>query len=92
MYLRKPKHKRGVQTCETYVWIEDDEIEVTVEYETSPAEPDVNWAGGMDICTVTDSKGNDIYDKISSVEMDNLIDRVTEWENDVNDPYNDPHY
>ncbi len=86
----------GVKYCDTYVCVEDGhgelEIDVTVEYETSPAEPDVNWPGDLTICAIIDKESGNTIENVSSKEMENLIDRVTEWENDYYDPHNDHRY
>ena len=74
--------------CDTYVEVDGEELEVTVEYEVSPAEPDVTFAGSLDICAVMHGK-EDVFEKISSEEMDALAERVSEWHNDYYNPYNE---
>ena len=81
----------GAYQYDTYVEIDGEELEVTVEYEVSPAEPDVNFAGSLDLCAVLHGK-EDLIDKISSEETDRLVERVSEWHGDYHNPYNDPRY
>ena len=74
----------------TYVEVEERELDpVEVWYDVSPAEPDVNWGGGLDIECVM-YKGNDVLDKLSSEELDNLIDRTSEYLNTYHGE--DPRY
>ena len=87
---RYPFVKRSnTGTCDSFVLIDDAEIDVEVHYRVEPAEPDVNWPGGLDIEQVTDKNGRDIYDDIPSKEMDELRDRVSQDLYDAGDPYDD---
>ena len=63
----------------TYVEVNDEELDpCKVYYDSSPAEPDVGWAGGLDI-ELVEYEGIDITGKISSEEMDSLQQRTDEY-------------
>jgi hypothetical protein len=84
--------KYGDQEFRTFCEIQGVEHAVCVHYDTSPAEPDVGWAGGLDI--------NGVYLEDQGCQISNMTDeeyeqlemRVNEHENDRTDPYNDPRY
>ena len=66
----------------TYVEIRGEQFDdVECEYESSPAEPDVNWAGSMDIISVMHN-GEELVNRIGGKDLDGLIDRATEHENE----------
>jgi hypothetical protein len=50
---------------------------VTVHYEVSPAEPDVNWPGGITINSVQ-IDGNEVKDVLSALEMSLLEEKVSQ--------------
>ena len=88
----KPKIKYGDQQWDTFCEIQGVEHDVCVHYETSPAEPDVGWAGGLDINGVyLEDQGCQISN-MTDDEYEQLLMRVNEHENDRTDPYNDPRY
>ena len=63
----------------TYVEVNDEELEpCKVYYDLSPAEPNVGWAGGLDI-ELVEHKGIDITGKISSKEMNSLLQRTDDY-------------
>ena len=65
----------------TYVELGDVEIDdVKVYYDSSPPEPDVNWAGGLDIESVMQGDV-DIFGLLTANEVDNLEMRLTEYLN-----------
>lgn len=87
-----PKVKYGDQQWETHCEIQGFEHEVTVEYYTSPAEPDVNWPGDLDIQGVyLEDQGCQI-NNMTDWEFEQLEMRVNEHENERNNPDNDPRY
>ena len=70
--------------------LNEEEHDVIVHYWTSAEEPDVNYAGGLDIETVV-IKGDEIVNqlsKMSSYEIESLQERITNIENDKYDPEN----
>ena len=87
----KPKIKYGDMEWETYCEIGEVEHTVVVYYDTYPAEPDVGWAGGLDINGIY-LDGNDVSGRLSDSETEQLRMRVEEYENDRTDPDNDPRY
>ncbi len=90
MPIIKPKIEYGLMSCSTFAEINEEEHDVVVHYWTSAEEPDVNYAGGLDIETVV-IKGSDIVNqlsKMSSYEIESLQERITNIENDKYDPEN----
>lgn len=78
-------------TVETYVTLKDDtEVNIIAGWESSPAEPDVNWAGDFDVwierpsCRYRTSLELDI----SRDEWEALVRRVQEQVESENDPDN----
>ena len=70
MPIIKPKIEYGLMSCSTFAEINEEEHDVIVHYWTSAEEPDVNYAGGLDIETVV-IKGGDIVNQIGS-KIDSL--------------------
>ena len=87
----RPKVSYGDQEFKTYVEVNDVELDVVVFYDTSPAEPDVNWGGDLNINCV-ESEGKDVWSQMSVEARNDLIERVSQHENDRHDPNNDPRY
>ena len=83
----KPKIKYGDQTLDTFCEINGIEHDVLVSYYTSPAEPDVNWAGDLEIQGVY-LAGEDVMDNMTDAELTQLVLRVNEEENERTDPSN----
>ncbi len=55
----------------------EDDIEVTVEFENEPAEPDVNYGGGISIYSIVrKDNGEDIIDQVSASTQANLVDEI----------------
>ena len=73
----------------TYVELDGEELDVEVNYDASPAEPDVNWPGGLDIESVI-YQGKDIFGKLTKEEVDNLLERTSEYLNTYGSE--DPRY
>lgn len=75
----------------TTIEIDDVELDpVKVYYESSPPEPDVNWAGGLEILSVI-YQDEDVMPKMSEKEIDALHDRLSDqlsW-NAQDDGYGD---
>lgn len=76
-------------------YVEVDEVELapcTVNYESSPAEPDVNWGGDLDVLSVIHN-GVDVYPKMSARERDHLLERLSDHLADsYDDGYGDHLY
>ena len=83
----KPRIKYGDQYLDTYLELEGVENEVRVHYESSPDEPDVGYAGGVEINSVI-LRGWDVLGLMNEAERDDLYQRVFEYENDRHDPSN----
>ena len=83
------KIKYGHNEWDTYVTVNDVELDVCVHYYTSPAEPDVNWGGGVDITGIFFEDEGDITAKVSESEIESLYQRVEEHENAR---WEDPRY
>jgi len=68
----------GMSDGSWITFVEVDELELnpcTVNYESSPAEPDVNWPGDMKVLSVV-YNGVDVYTQMSARERDYLLDRL----------------
>ena len=73
----------------TFVEVDEEELDpCKVYYDASPAEPDVNWPGGLDIESI-EYKGHDVTSKVSDEEMDSLLMRTEEH---LNAMAEDPRY
>ena len=84
------KIKYGDQQWDTYVEIDGIEHDsVTVFYETSPAEPDVNWAGGCDVTGIYLEDQGCQMGKMTDDEIEQVQMRVDEHENSRHE---DPRY
>ena len=71
----------------TYVEVDGEELnQCRVYYDASPAEPDVNWPGGLDIECV-EYRTEDVTSKVSSEEMDSLLMRTEEHLNAMAEDY-----
>ena len=92
MPIIRPKIRYGAQEWNTYCEVEGYEQDVCVHYDTSPAEPDVGSAGGLDITAVVFEAEGCVMSRLSDDELEQLELRVNEHENDRTDPYNDPRY
>jgi hypothetical protein len=68
--------------------VDYDDVEVL--YETSPAEPDVNWPGGCDVYAVYYGKV-DLLPEMTSREVDELVDHIS-TSYDPDDGYGDYLY
>ena len=76
------KIKYGDQEWDTYAEIQGVEFDsVTVMYNTSPAEPDVNWGGSCDVTGVYLEDQGDVMGSMTNDELDQLELRVDEHEN-----------
>ena len=83
----KPKIQYGDQTLDTFCEINGIEHDVLVSYHTSPAEPDVNWAGDLEIQGVY-LAGEDVMGDMTDAELTQLVLRVNEEEDARTDPSN----
>ena len=92
MPIIKPKIRYGDMQWDTYCEVKGVECDVCVHYYTSPAEPDVNWGGDLEITGVYFEDEGDISGQMTSEEHEQLMMRLNEYENDRHDPYNDPRY
>jgi hypothetical protein len=86
--------KYGVIECSTFAEIDGEEHDVIVEYWTSPAEPLVDWAGGLDIEGVylenqptVEAQEVDQLPKMTACEVESLQQRLNEIENDRHSRY-----
>ena len=87
----RPKVSYGDQEFKTYAEVAEVERDVIVYYDTSPAEPDVNWGGDLNIQSV-ECDGKDVWSQMSTEERNDLLERLNDHENDRHDPNNDPRY
>ena len=69
-------------TLNTWVELGDQELDVVVEYEVSPPEPDVNYGGGVDITSVLTRDGTEIVERLSERQIADLVDQVGEVSTD----------
>ena len=79
-------------TWETYCEIGGVECDVLVHYHSSPAEPDVNWPGGVDVQGVYFEDQGCLLTEMTDDEIEQLTMRLNEHLNDINNPDNDPRY
>ncbi len=88
MYLRKPQPRYGAGSVWTYATIAGADVDtVHVEFDSSPAEPDVNAGASFDVTWVSYKKdGDNLLDDMSQDEIDELSDRLFQ---DMCDLYQD---
>ena len=91
MITRRPIIKYGDMEWVTYVDIDGVEHTVTVYYETSPEEADVNWPGGCDLADVFYKKES-VLSRLTDEAVDDLKERLNDYENDRHNPDNDPRW
>jgi predicted AlkP superfamily phosphohydrolase/phosphomutase len=77
--------------------IDEEPTDVIVYFDDSPAEPDVNWAGGLDLESIFlyangKEKGDCLMGIMSSTEIESVHQNISDTLNDLNDPDNDPRY
>ena len=66
---------------ETYVEVCGEELDpCRVYFDASPAEPDVNWPGGLEIESI-EYEGKDITSQVEGAELDSLAERIEEYLN-----------
>ena len=87
MRPRIKKQKLGSDYMDTYVAVVPtkqnpfDELDpVRVYFNSSPAEPDVNWPGGLEIESI-EYEGKDITAQVEGAELDSLAERIEEYLN-----------
>ncbi len=79
--MKKRKYAHGFFTS---VEIDDVEYAVEVHYDSSGPEPDVNWAGGVEIETVIHRTSDlDLTDRLSSAQLDAIAQEIVEHESDA---------
>ena len=79
----------GDKQWDTYAEIDGVEQDsVTVFYNTSPAEREVNWGGSCDVTGVYFEDEGCMMEAMSDEEIETLEQRVLEHENSINDPDN----
>jgi hypothetical protein len=74
---------------DTWVEIDGVEMDVLVHYRISPAEPDVNWAGDLEIQGVYYEDHGNIEDQIEDKEFNELVERVSNLLTQAGDPADD---
>ena len=93
MITRRPIIKYGDMQWDTYAEIDGVEQDsVTVMYNTSPAEPDVNWPGSCEVTGIYFEDYGDVMGQMTDDEIEQVQLRVEEHENDRTNPDNDPRY
>ena len=80
--------KYGAQRLQTYCEIQGIEQDVLACYDTSPAEPDVNWPGGLDLTAVIFEDEGCVMSHMTEEEVSELESRLDEYENDRHNPDN----
>lgn len=79
MMLNTARKKSLGDSWVTYVEVGDEELDnVEVNYDVSPAEPDVNWGGGLDILSVIHN-GEDVMDRMTTRQVEDLAERTDEY-------------
>ncbi len=79
--MKKRKYAHGFFTS---VEIDDVEYAVEVHYDSSGPEPDVNWAGGVEIESVIHRSSDlDLTDKLSEAQLDAIAQEIVEHESDA---------
>ena len=83
--MKKPDY------VDTYCEVDEQELDVRVEYDSSPPEPNVNWGGDFEIVGVFPiwygkaSKAH-MQDVMSDAELAWLVEHVQELLDGMNDP------
>jgi hypothetical protein len=73
------RHKMpGSQKWDTWVEVDGVELDVAVFFDSSPAEPDVNWGGDLDITAVYFQDEGCMLEAMSEDETEALYTRVEE--------------
>ena len=81
MRPRTLRQRKNPDYLETYVEVNEEELDpCKVWFDASPAEPDVNWPGGLEI-EMIEYKGEDITDHVGGAELDSLAERIEEYLN-----------
>tara|TARA_R110000796_G_scaffold204898_1_gene320944 strand:- start:64 stop:324 length:261 start_codon:yes stop_codon:yes gene_type:complete len=78
----------GDKKWATFCEVDEVELDVMIFYNTSPAEREVNWAGGLDITGVYFEDEGCMLESMSPEEIDALEERVIEHENESHDSDN----
>ncbi len=79
--MKKRKYAHGFFTS---VEIDDVEYAVEVHYDSSGPEPDVNWAGGVEIESVIHRSSDlDLTDRLSEAQLDVIAQEIVEHESDA---------
>ncbi len=79
--MKKRKYAHGFFTS---VEIDDVEYAVEVHYDSSGPEPDVNWAGGVEIESVIHRSSDlDLTDRLSEAQLDAIAQEIVEHESDA---------
>ena len=83
MKLNNYRRKKLGDSWITYVEVQEVELtDCEVNYDASEAEPDVGYPGGLDIESVI-HKGIDVLPMLTKAELDNLIERTSEYINSL---------
>ena len=78
------KTRKYAQGFLTSVEVDDVEYAVEVHYESSAPEPDVNWAGGVEIESVIHHTSDlDLTDRLSEDQLDAIAQEIVEHESDA---------
>ena len=81
MKPRMTKQKFGSDYMDTYVEVCGVEFDpCRVYFDASPAEPDVNYPGGLEIVSI-EYEGKDITAQVEGAELDSLAERIEEYLN-----------
>lgn len=79
--MKKRKYAQGFLTS---VEVDDVEYAVEVHYDSSGPEPDVNWAGGVEIESVIHRSSDlDLTDRLSEDQLDAIAQEIVEDESDA---------
>ena len=70
--------QRKTGTVNATAYVKGTEYDALVEYRICPAEPDVNFYGGLEIEGVWCEDLGDLLDEMTEAECDSLVDSITD--------------
>lgn len=73
------RKQSGSSYYDTYAEVQGVELDpVRVFYYVSPAEPDVNWAGDLEIESV-EYQGRDVFPDMTDREQEAIREQINDW-------------
>ena len=77
--MKNYRKRSSSDYIESYAEVGEIELNpVKIWYDLSPAEPDVNWGGDLEITSV-EYQGKDVLPDMSAAEVDAVLQQVSEF-------------